>query len=341
MSVYLNNFNTDDSFFRSMIVGLLNFMTNRLYIWTTINNEKHEQHVPFYYNAGGDERFMQDLFQQHTLNDCITEKVVEANTDIIPRGHIALSSIAVQASSLNNRFVRGEYLKEVNGEIITYNAPMNLIPLEMAFDCKIIADTKTMSFKLLQRLLQTFYKAHAFEFMFELNPYRAMVAFPEDMGLENIHEFTFGDNTDSNLNFQIAVETNLPVIDYTQSFMKSDRIEKFGLELNPGSIYWPDKDLDGNNVYDNGTTQTTPITVVNNEAIPKEMSDASRVQYLESLFKTSPPRVAESPIMDQALPENKKSTADFPNMKVLPELKDMKDFPNLDDSPIQKDYNKK
>ena len=294
MSKFLTKYNSDDVFFRAIIVGVLNFMTNKVQLWNVIDGEVEEFPVPFYYNAGGDQRFMQDIFQQQSLDDCINEKVTEANSDIIPRGHITLTNISVIASSLSNRFIRGEWTKETKDEIITYNSPMNIIPLELTFECEIKIDTKLMAFKLAQRLIQTFYKAYAFEFMWEGMALKAGIAFPEDNTVENVYEFTFGDNTDSKINFQVVVETYLPVIDKTQTFAKSNRIENFELNDSVGNIFWPDKGLDGENVT------RTPIpnidanfTTTNNVVIPDVVSDASRVVWWDSLTKDKKEKVTE------------------------------------------------
>jgi len=180
MSKFLTKYNSDDVYFRSIIVALLNYMSEKIYVWNIENGIRKEYSVPFFYNAGGDERFMQDIFQQHTLNDCITEKVVEGNTDVIPRGHITLSGVTVEASSLSNRFVRGRWTKEEGDEIVTYNSPMNIIPMNLAFECIVHVDSKLMSFKILQKLIQTFYKRGMLEFLWEGMPLKAYVAFPED-----------------------------------------------------------------------------------------------------------------------------------------------------------------
>ena len=292
MSAFLQKYNSDDVFFRAVSVGLINFMSERLTVWNVIDNEIVEYPVPFYYNAAGDERFMQDIFQQHTLNDCINNMMTEGNADIIPRGHVTLTSIVIQASELSNRFVRGEWTKIEDGEVMTYNSPMNIIPLQLGFDVEIKVEGLLMSFKLAQRIIQTFYKAYPFEFLWEGIPLKAAVAFPEDPGIENTYEFSFGDEKVNKLNFAVEVEAKLPVIDQTQTFLKSKRIENLNVEINPGNIFWPDKGLDGERLpadYKEVVVPTGAIVSTNQEASltgDYVTSSASRIDYLESIFGT-------------------------------------------------------
>lgn len=295
MSAFLTKYNSDDVFFRAVTVGLLNFMSSKLQIWNVINDQTYEYPVPFYYNASGDERFMQDIFQQHTLNDCITEKVVEGNTDVIPRGHITLSNITVQASELSNRFVRGEWTKAVADELLTYNSPMNIIPLILNYDVEIHVDGQLMAFKLAQRIIQTFYKAYPFEFMWEGYALRGAVAFPEDIGKEDVYEFSFGDDTTTKITFSLEVEAKLPVVDMTQTFLKSNSIQEFNVEVNPGNIYWHNRSLDGERLPDEIIPTDGAINFSNFDAslLTDEItSSESRVDYLNQLFnieeKTKP-----------------------------------------------------
>ena len=90
--------------------------------------------------------------------------------------------------------------------------------------------------KILQRVIETFYKAQPFEYIFKGKPWKGRVAFPEDFGVEDVYEFSFGDPTQKKLNFTVAVEARLPVVDETQEFQMSERIEKFNLNTAFGNL---------------------------------------------------------------------------------------------------------
>lgn len=230
MSQYLYNQNTTNSFFHNFIIALLEFLNNKLYIEQTIDDVETKYSIPFFYNAAGDERFMQDIFQQTSFNQNLRTKITEANYDIIPRGHITINGISIQASSLTNRFVRGEYQIETETEIETHNAPINVIPLQISLQIEIKLDTLSMTLQMCEKVIETFYKSWAFEFLDKGMSIRASVGFPEENTIEHSYEFSFGDINDNKLTFNLEVETYMFVKDLTQDFKKSQRIE--GFEMN-------------------------------------------------------------------------------------------------------------
>jgi len=237
MSEFKHKHNSDDVYFRALIVGVLNFFMDKLEIWTIEDGVRKNHNVPFYYNASGDERFMQDIFLQHTLNDCYNEKVTDANTDIIPRGHITLESSSIIASSMSNRFVRGSFTEEQeDGTLKTYNAPINHIPLETSFTVEMESDSFIMTFKLIEKIISTFYKSHGFRFIYKGHILEGMLAFPEDVNMENSYEFSFGDDTSKKINFSISVESTFPVIDETRKFLESVRVHGINATVSPKSM---------------------------------------------------------------------------------------------------------
>jgi hypothetical protein len=229
MSEYLYKQNLNDDFVFNLIVALIQFLNNKLIIKQYLDNEETEYIIPFFYNASGDERFIQDIFQQTAFNQSIRNKVAEGSYDIIPRGHITLSSASIIASSLTNRFVRGEYQVETMTEIETMSANINIIPLGFQFEVKIKTDTLSMLMRVWENIVKIFYKSHAFEFMHEGMPIRAHVGFPEDNTFEHSYEFSFGDLNENSLTFNLEIESYMYVKDLTSEFKKSQRMEGFNV----------------------------------------------------------------------------------------------------------------
>lgn len=224
----LHKHQMDDVFFLDITIAILYLLNDKLFINNVISDTETVQHkIPFFYNAGGDERFLQDVFLSQAMNDMIDTKIVEGNIDVIPRGSITLSSIAIQESNLTNRFIYGEFLQEIDGIQEKMVAPTNVIPLELNYECEIKLDTKLNTFKCASKLIKTFYRAHAFKFLSEGYTLEANVSFPSDVQNENTYEFSFGDVIDNSIKFQLAVETYLPVVDETQIRKKINIIESF------------------------------------------------------------------------------------------------------------------
>jgi len=222
-SNYLHKYNTDNVHARAVIVGLVNLLNSKVqYENIYSDTEIQSVTVPFYYNFGGDERFLQDYFLQ--WNECMTPDMVDGNIDPIPRGIVTLSSSTINTNMMANRFVRGNYVKQVGNEVITYNAFINPIPLSMNFDVKIVADTSLDAFKIQQSVLETFYKTQVFSVEFRGFRVPCQVGFPEDQGIEKTFEFTYQSDTEIAFNVPLQLETYFPVTDPTTERFGGNRM---------------------------------------------------------------------------------------------------------------------
>lgn len=221
-SNYLHRFNTDNVHARAVIVGLINLLNSKVQFENIYSDtESTVVTVPFFYNFGGDERFLQDYFLH--WNDCAPQ-LVDGNIDPIPRGIATLSGSTINTNMMTNRFVRGNYVKQVGGEVLTYNAFLNSIPLTMSFDVEIYADTSLDAFKIQQAVLETFYKTQVFSVEFRGFRVPCQVGFPEDQGIQKTFEFTY--QTDTTIKFACALqlETYYPVTDPTTERFGGNRM---------------------------------------------------------------------------------------------------------------------
>lgn len=222
-SNYLHKYNTDNVHARAVIVGLVNLLNSKVqYENIYSDSDVKSVTVPFYYNFGGDSRFLQDYFLQ--WNECITPQMVDGNVDPIPRGIVTLSSSTINTIMMANRFVRGTYVKQIGNEVITYNAFINPIPLSMNFDVKIVADTSLDAFKIQQSVLETFYKTQVFSVEFRGFRVPCQVGFPEDQGIEKTFEFTYQSDTEISFNVPLQLETYFPVTDPTTERFSGNRM---------------------------------------------------------------------------------------------------------------------
>ena len=223
MSGFSHKFNTDNVHSRAVIVGLINLLNQKVQYQNVLSDtEVDEIIVPFYYNFGGDERFLQDYFLE--WNDCVTPKMADGNYDPIPRGIVTLSGNSINTSTMTNRFVRGTYVKEINGELLTFNAYLNAIPLTMNFDAEIKTDTSLDAFKIQQSILETFYKTQVYSVNFRGFRVPCQVGFSEDFGIDKTFEFSYGDEQFVTFKVNLEVETYYPVIDPTTERFNGNRM---------------------------------------------------------------------------------------------------------------------
>lgn len=223
---FQHKYNTDNIHSRAIIVGLINLLNNKIQYENILSDtDKDVIEVPWFFAKSVDERFLQDYFT--FWSDCIHPKLVDGNYDVIPRGVVTLQSKGIESSSLTQRFVRGSYVREIDGKLETFNSYLNSIPLKMSFECNIKCSSYTDGFKIEQALLETFYKVQVFNVSFKGFRIPAQVGFPEDFGLEKTFEYSYGDDNETTINFTLELETYYPVLDKTSERHESNRMTGF------------------------------------------------------------------------------------------------------------------
>lgn len=196
---------------RAVLVGLINLLNKNVVIEQVISDtESTSVPIPFYPAMANQERFMQD-FYMHYHPDCKTG-YAEGNYDQIPRGIISLSSFTIDSASLTNKFVRGTYHREVDGQIKAFSDYINVIPLRMSYDIEIVTGSVLEAFKIVQEFIATFYKAATYQVSYKGFRVPCQVGFAQDYTIEKPVEFSFGDDKQIKVNFPIELETYQPVV---------------------------------------------------------------------------------------------------------------------------------
>lgn len=206
-----DRYNTDDVHMRAVMVGLIDLLNKNVVIEQVISDtESTMVPIPFYPAMANQERFMQD-FYMHYHPDCQTG-YAEGNYDQIPRGVIELSSFTIDSASLVNKFVRGTYHKQVDGQVKAYSDYVNVIPIRMSYDVEIVAGSVLEAFKIVQEFIATFYKAATYQVSYKGFRVPCQVGFAQDYTIEKPVEFSFGDDKKISVNFPLELETYQPVV---------------------------------------------------------------------------------------------------------------------------------
>jgi hypothetical protein len=205
--------NSDDIHIRAVISGLVDLLNSKIFFNNVLSNTQTDQvHVPFYFSFTGDERYLQDKFLD--WSSCRSSTFADGNYEKVPRGIVKLTSKRIKESELTQRFIRGTYTKEINGNLETFSANLNPIPLEIGFDVEIVANSMTDLSKIDQQLLETFYKVQMFNVNFKGFLISCMVEFPDETTNEKIFEYSFPDDENNFiLSFSLTLSTYYPVVD--------------------------------------------------------------------------------------------------------------------------------
>lgn len=225
-----NRYNVDDIFNRSVIVGLLDLMNSKItYEQIYENNVIETVHVPCMYDFGSsDERFAQDNYTFFG-SACFGDKKIDGKFDMFPRCAIKYTGSNIDSGNITNKTVRGTYMKNENGKLVSYSALLYSIPLTFNFECEMWIDNMDTAFKIEQSIREIFYKNRTYTVLFRGMSIRCCVGFPESQTLNKTVSYAFDAERMIKLNFNLAVETYQPV--FTEPIPTDNKIQYFGIDL--------------------------------------------------------------------------------------------------------------
>ena len=239
MGEFLHKYNTDNVHSRAVIVGLVNLLNSKVYFENVLSDRTIDNvYVPFFYNMGGDERFLQDYFLE--WNDCIHPRHADGNYDVIPRGIVTMTNKNIDSGKLTHRFVRGTFVKEVNGELQQFNSYLNSLPIAMSFSIEVEVDSSLDAFKVEQAIMETFFKVQVFSVNFRGFRIPCQASFADSYGVEKTFEFTYQTNAKILVKFDIELETYYPVLDPTTERSNANRMNLGGNSVSLQEN-WPEK----------------------------------------------------------------------------------------------------
>lgn len=230
-----SRYNTDDVFNRSVIGGLLYLMNNKItYEQIYQDNVVETVHIPCAFNFAYslDERFMQDNYT-YFGQECFGGTKIDGKFDMLPRMAITYVGSQIEAGSITNRFVKGKYLKNENGKLVSYESYLYAMPLSFNFDVECWIDNMITAFKIEEAIRATFYKNKTYNVLYKGMKIGCCVGFPEANNISNkTMQYQFSD-TDRiiKINFSLAVETYQPVFDDSIAIEASNKIEFVGWDV--------------------------------------------------------------------------------------------------------------
>lgn len=160
-----DKFNYDDVYFRDLTVCLLDTLEGQLKWVNRFSSGDVEVTVPLYYSLTGDERFLLDSFSDDVVSN---NRLVEINTDIIPRGHITMTGFDIKSDEFANPNVWLKMVIENKEDIKKVLSRVRAIPITAKYDISILLKSEIDTFKASQSIMDTLwlYKFMYFEYNF-------------------------------------------------------------------------------------------------------------------------------------------------------------------------------
>ncbi len=226
--------NYDDVFYRDLTVCLLDKLEGKVFWKNKFSEKTIDVTVPFYYSLSGDERFLLDSFTDDVVSN---NRFVELNTDIIPRGHITLTTVNIKSDEFRNPNVWLKTIVENESELRTVLKKVRAIPIVATYDVVILLDSEIDVFKCQTALMDTLWLYREMYFEYNFMHIDAISLIPDDIAFEIIRESNFSSDNNIKINFSIEVHTFYP------AYYKDDEL----IEQSAKRSRWFNEIRDGNN----------------------------------------------------------------------------------------------
>lgn len=202
-----DKFNFEDVFFRDLTVCVLDTLEGQIKWTNRFTSGDVFVQVPIYYSLTGDERFLLDSFSDDIVSE---NRFIELNTDLIPRGHLTMTSFSIKSDEFANPNVWLRMVVENEFEIRKVLGKVRAVPITVNYDLEITLSSEIDTFKCSQAILDTLwiYKFMYFEHNF-MN-IDAVLVMPDSNSIEMSREKNLTSDNNIKLKCSFTVETYYP-----------------------------------------------------------------------------------------------------------------------------------
>jgi hypothetical protein len=155
----------------------------------------------------GDERFLLDSFTDDVVSN---SRYVDLNTDIIPRGHLTLTSYEIRADEFANPNVWLKMVVENNNEIRNMLTKLRAIPITVKYDLVLHLSSEIDTFKCSQAILDTLWLYRFMYFEYNFLNIDAVMQIPDSSSIEINREKNLTSDNTIKLTVSFDVQTYYP-----------------------------------------------------------------------------------------------------------------------------------
>lgn len=210
-------FNYDDVYLRDLTVCLLDLLEGKVKWTNRFSKEDVEVNVPFYYSLTGDERFLLDSFSDDVVSN---NRLVEFNTDIIPRAHITMTGVDIKSDEFANPNVWLKMVIENKEEVKKVLAKVRAIPISVKYDMVILLKSEIDAFKATQAIMNTLWLYKFMYFEYNFMNIDAILLMPDTNNIEITREKSLSSDNTIKLSASLEVHSYYPAfIDETDELI--------------------------------------------------------------------------------------------------------------------------
>ena len=202
-----DKFNMEDVFFRDLTVCVLDTLEGQVNWVNRFSSGDVNVNVPFYYSLTGDERFLLDSFSDDIVSN---NRYVELNTDVIPRGHITLTSYDIRAEEFANPNVWLKMVIENQTQIRKMLTKVRAVPVTAKYDLVILLNSEIDTFKCSQAIIDTLWLYRFMYFEYNFMNIDAVMILPDSNQVEITREKNLTSDNTIKLSVSFEVQTYYP-----------------------------------------------------------------------------------------------------------------------------------
>jgi hypothetical protein len=227
-----DKFNFEDVFFRDLTVCVLDTLENQIKWTNRFSSGDRFVKVPIYYSMTGDERFLLDSFSDDIVSE---NRFVELNTDIIPRGHLTMTSFNIKSDEFANPNVWLRMVVENEVEMRKIITKVRCVPISVSYDLTILLSSELDTFKCSQAIMDTMWLYKFMYFEHNFMNIDAVMLMPDTNQVEMSRDKNLTSDNSIKLKCSFTVDTYYPAF-------RPDRVSGVGYPRDYGSGM---KDLNG------------------------------------------------------------------------------------------------
>ena len=220
-----DSFNFEDVFFRDLTVCVLDTLEGQIKWINRFTSGDVFVQVPIYYSLTGDERFLLDSFSDDIVSE---NRFIELNTDLIPRGHLTMTSFNIKSDEFANPNVWLRMVVENEFEIRKVLGKVRAVPITVNYDLEITLSSEIDTFKCSQAILDTLWIYRFMYFEHNFMNIDAVLTMPDTNSIEMSREKNLTSDNNIKLKCSFTVETYYPAF-------RRDRIIDEGYSREYGS----------------------------------------------------------------------------------------------------------
>jgi hypothetical protein len=234
-SNYFVQTNSSNLFLRCLFIGLLKYLNCQMQTEYIEDGKKRKSWLPFILGSGSNEqRFLQDFFLQDQLDELnIQQRGIEGMLQRKPLASVVLNSISFQPSEYTNQFVEAErtVIDTIDGTTQTEFILVNRIPMSASFEIEVKTNTLNEALQIWEQFLNVFYKTQPFQFQWKGVPIYCNAGWSEDPEIKNTYEFSFGEEIEKGIAFDLEVEFYYPIFDESSKYTINDTMRGVTLDI--------------------------------------------------------------------------------------------------------------